>query len=56
MNDFLRRQNHPESGEVIVRVVHTSEKTVEVKPGMKARYGLSVLNVSFSVLGFCYFL
>ncbi|KAL8221855.1 UNVERIFIED_CONTAM: hypothetical protein K2H54_074576, partial [Gekko kuhli] len=38
VNDFLRRQNHPESGEVIVRVVHTSEKTVEVKPGMKARF------------------
>lgn len=38
VNEFLRRQNHPESGEVIVRVVHTSEKTVEVKPGMKARY------------------
>uniref|UniRef100_A0A2D4IPP6 histone acetyltransferase n=1 Tax=Micrurus lemniscatus lemniscatus TaxID=129467 RepID=A0A2D4IPP6_MICLE len=38
VNEFLRRQNHPESGEVIVRVVHTSEKTVEVKPGMKARF------------------
>lgn len=38
VNDFLRRQNHPEAGEVIVRVVHTSEKTVEVKPGMKSRY------------------
>lgn len=38
MNDFLRRQNHPESGEVTVRVVHASDKTVEVKPGMKARY------------------
>ncbi|XP_066489479.1 histone acetyltransferase p300 [Tiliqua scincoides] len=38
VNDFLRRQNHLESGEVIVRVVHTSEKTVEVKPGMKARF------------------
>lgn len=37
MNDFLRRQNHPESGEVTVRVVHASDKTVEVKPGMKAR-------------------
>lgn len=38
VNDFLRRQNHPESGEVTVRVVHASDKTVEVKPGMKARY------------------
>ena len=37
VNDFLRRQNHPESGEVTVRVVHASDKTVEVKPGMKAR-------------------
>ncbi|XP_049627485.1 histone acetyltransferase p300 isoform X2 [Suncus etruscus] len=38
VNDFLRRQNHPESGEVTVRVVHASDKTVEVKPGMKARF------------------
>ncbi|XP_043932430.1 histone acetyltransferase p300 isoform X2 [Protopterus annectens] len=38
VNDFLRRQNHPESGEVIIRVVHVSDKTVEVKPGMKARF------------------
>lgn len=38
VNEFLRRQNHPESGEVTVRVVHASDKTVEVKPGMKARY------------------
>lgn len=41
VNDFLRRQNHPEAGEVTVRVVHASDKTVEVKPGMKARYVLS---------------
>nr|XP_048690961.1 histone acetyltransferase p300 isoform X8 [Caretta caretta] len=38
VNEFLRRQNHPESGEVTVRVVHASDKTVEVKPGMKARF------------------
>uniref|UniRef100_A0A672TTZ6 histone acetyltransferase n=1 Tax=Strigops habroptila TaxID=2489341 RepID=A0A672TTZ6_STRHB len=38
VNDFLRRQNHPEAGEVTVRVVHASDKTVEVKPGMKARF------------------
>uniref|UniRef100_H3AHW2 histone acetyltransferase n=1 Tax=Latimeria chalumnae TaxID=7897 RepID=H3AHW2_LATCH len=36
--DYLRRQNHPESGEVTIRVVHASDKTVEVKPGMKARF------------------
>lgn len=42
VNDFLRRQNHPESGEVTVRVVHASDKTVEVKPGMKARYRQSL--------------
>uniref|UniRef100_G1NHW7 histone acetyltransferase n=1 Tax=Meleagris gallopavo TaxID=9103 RepID=G1NHW7_MELGA len=38
VNDFLKRQNHPEAGEVTVRVVHASDKTVEVKPGMKARF------------------
>ncbi|XP_064419383.1 histone acetyltransferase p300 isoform X2 [Latimeria chalumnae] len=38
VNDYLRRQNHPESGEVTIRVVHASDKTVEVKPGMKARF------------------
>ncbi|XP_072276283.1 histone acetyltransferase p300 isoform X2 [Pyxicephalus adspersus] len=38
VNDFLRRQANPEAGEVIVRVVHASDKTVEVKPGMKAKF------------------
>uniref|UniRef100_S4RJD3 histone acetyltransferase n=1 Tax=Petromyzon marinus TaxID=7757 RepID=S4RJD3_PETMA len=38
VNNFLRRQNCPEAGEVTVRVVHVSDKTVEVKPGMKARF------------------
>ncbi|XP_018419432.1 PREDICTED: histone acetyltransferase p300 [Nanorana parkeri] len=38
VNDFLRRQNNPEAGEVTVRVVHASDKTVEVKPGMKAKF------------------
>lgn len=37
VNDFLKRQNHPESGEVTIRVVHVSERVVEVKPGMKSR-------------------
>lgn len=37
VNDFLKRQNHPESGEVTIRVVHVSDKVVEVKPGMKSR-------------------
>lgn len=37
INDFLKRQNHPESGEVTIRVVHVSDKVVEVKPGMKSR-------------------
>jgi hypothetical protein len=46
VNDFLRRQSHPESGEVTVRVVHASDKTVEVKPGMKARY--VVISLFFS--------
>lgn len=47
VNDFLRRQNHPEAGEVTVRVVHASDKTVEVKPGMKARYVLSISGFAF---------
>ena len=38
VNDFLKRQNHPEAGEVTVRVVYASDKTVEVKPGMKVRF------------------
>lgn len=38
VNDFLKRQNHLESGEVSIRVVHVSDKVVEVKPGMKSRY------------------
>lgn len=39
VNKYLKRQNHPEAGEVFVRVVASSDKTVEVKPGMKARWG-----------------
>ncbi|CAJ0958087.1 unnamed protein product [Ranitomeya imitator] len=38
VNEFLRRQANPEAGEVTVRVVHASDKTVEVKPGMKAKF------------------
>ncbi|XP_075422470.1 CREB-binding protein isoform X2 [Ascaphus truei] len=38
VNKFLRRQNHPEAGEVSVRVVASSDKTVEVKSGMKTRF------------------
>ncbi|KAJ8263930.1 hypothetical protein GJAV_G00143190, partial [Gymnothorax javanicus] len=38
VNEYLRRQNHPESGDVTIRVVHVSDKVVEVKPGMKARF------------------
>lgn len=38
VNKFLRRQNHPEAGEVSVRVVASSDKIVEVKPGMKSRF------------------
>ncbi|XP_047434584.1 CREB-binding protein isoform X4 [Mugil cephalus] len=38
VNKYLKRQNHPEAGEVFVRVVASSDKTVEVKPGMKARF------------------
>lgn len=42
VNKFLRRQNHPEAGEVFVRVVASSDKTVEVKPGMKSRLVLLI--------------
>ncbi|XP_062840923.1 CREB binding protein b isoform X2 [Trichomycterus rosablanca] len=38
VNKFLKRQNHPEAGEVFVRVVASSDKMVDVKPGMKARF------------------
>ncbi|MEQ2170871.1 hypothetical protein GOODEAATRI_004755 [Goodea atripinnis] len=38
VNDYLKRQSHPESGEVTVRVVHVSDKVVDVKPGMKSRF------------------
>ncbi|KAK2833764.1 hypothetical protein Q5P01_017653 [Channa striata] len=38
VNDYLKRQSHPESGEVTIRVVHVSDKVVEVKPGMKSRF------------------
>ncbi|XP_068192711.1 histone acetyltransferase p300 isoform X2 [Antennarius striatus] len=38
VNDFIKRQNHTESGEVTIRVVHVSDKVVEVKPGMKSRF------------------
>uniref|UniRef100_A0AAX7UDJ7 histone acetyltransferase n=1 Tax=Astatotilapia calliptera TaxID=8154 RepID=A0AAX7UDJ7_ASTCA len=38
VNDYIKRQNHPESGEVTIRVVHVSDKVVEVKPGMKSRF------------------
>ncbi|KAJ0015730.1 hypothetical protein NQD34_014020 [Periophthalmus magnuspinnatus] len=38
VNDYLKRQSHPEAGEVFIRVVHVSDKVVEVKPGMKSRF------------------
>ncbi|XP_037113002.1 CREB binding protein b isoform X1 [Syngnathus acus] len=38
VNKYLKRQNHPEAGEVFVRVVASSDKSVEVKPGMKSRF------------------
>lgn len=37
VNDYLKRHTHPESGDVTIRVVHVSDKVVEVKPGMKSR-------------------
>uniref|UniRef100_A0A8C7Z5H9 histone acetyltransferase n=1 Tax=Oryzias sinensis TaxID=183150 RepID=A0A8C7Z5H9_9TELE len=38
VNKYLKRQNHPEAGEVFVRVVASSDKSVDVKPGMKSRF------------------
>uniref|UniRef100_A0A672HQL3 histone acetyltransferase n=1 Tax=Salarias fasciatus TaxID=181472 RepID=A0A672HQL3_SALFA len=38
VNKYLKRQNHTEAGEVFVRVVASSDKTVEIKPGMKSRF------------------
>ena len=37
VNTFLRKENAG-AGEVTIRVVSSSEKTVEVKPGMRQRY------------------
>ncbi|KAF4110440.1 hypothetical protein G5714_009692 [Onychostoma macrolepis] len=37
VNKFLKRKKHTEAGEVFVRVVASSDKTVEVKPRMKSR-------------------
>lgn len=37
VNDYLKRQTNIDSGEVTIRVVHVSDKVVEVKPGMKSR-------------------
>lgn len=37
VNDYLKRQCHTDAGEVTIRVVHVSDKVVEVKPGMKSR-------------------
>lgn len=37
VNNFLKKKEAG-AGEVTVRVVSSSEKTVEVKPGMKSRY------------------
>lgn len=48
VNEYLKRQSHPESGEVTIRVVHVSDKVVEVKPGMKSRWG-TVQNFMLSV-------
>uniref|UniRef100_A0A3Q3VT39 histone acetyltransferase n=1 Tax=Mola mola TaxID=94237 RepID=A0A3Q3VT39_MOLML len=47
VNDFLKRQNHPESGEVTIRVVHVSDKVVEVKPGMKSFVDSGEMSESF---------
>lgn len=41
VNEFLKRQTHPETGDVTIRVVHVSDKMVEVKPGMKSRWASS---------------
>uniref|UniRef100_A0A8D3CME1 histone acetyltransferase n=1 Tax=Scophthalmus maximus TaxID=52904 RepID=A0A8D3CME1_SCOMX len=38
VNDYLKRQNNPESGDITIRVVHVSDRVVEVKPGMKSRF------------------
>lgn len=52
MNKFLRRQNHPEAGEVFVRVVASSDKTVEVKPGMKSRLVLLIITNAILFISF----
>lgn len=38
VNDFLKRKPDVKAGEVTIRVLSSSDKCVEVKPGMKNRY------------------
>lgn len=50
VNKYLKRQNHPEAGEVFVRVVASSDKMVDVKPGMKSRWDPNVVYTFYSFL------
>lgn len=38
VNEFLRKRPDIKAGEVTIRVLSSSDKHVEVKPGMKNRY------------------
>jgi len=39
VNNMLLKKNVTEGGEVIIRVLSSYDKTVELKPAMKARFG-----------------
>lgn len=39
VNNMLLKKNSTDCGEVIIRVLSSYDKTVELKPAMKARFG-----------------
>lgn len=41
VNNYIKQYDtNGEAGQVHIRVVYSGDKTVEVRPGMKARYGI----------------
>lgn len=46
VNNFLRKKNCG-AGEVFIRVVSSTDKTVEIKPGMKQRLLIFFMKVFF---------
>ena len=42
VNDFLRRECHPDTGRVTIRVLSASDRICEVKPRLKRYFGLQI--------------